>query len=182
MKIKENDGVEIQQLDRELQYMDITQIISKENILTDTSLMTIATAINSSCTTPVKKAKNPLKLETSAAKQTAPPIQPGPSRQMEMLSPLARDTAPETKMKEAFSIDKSYTGVVIGKGGANIQKITDDTATEINLTDGEMCGMKVKIVNITGTETNVNKAKRKIEDMIKGAMEKRLKKAYESTK
>ena len=65
-------------------------------------------------------------------------------------------------MKEAFSLDKSYTGVVNGKGGVNIQKISDDSSSEINLTDGEMCDIKIKIVNNSGTELNIYKAKRKL--------------------
>ena len=53
-------------------------------------------------------------------------------------------------------------GSLIGKGGANIKKIRDETDTKIDLPDS---GSDSDMITITGREANVKKAADKIQEI-----------------
>lgn len=59
---------------------------------------------------------------------------------------------------------KKFHGSVIGKGGANLRKIKEDTDTRIDL-PGE--SSESDIIVITGKKENVQKARAKIVDIEK---------------
>lgn len=70
----------------------------------------------------------------------------------------------ESNYKEEIYIAKEYYGSIIGKQGASIRKIRDDTHTRIDIPSGESASKSIVIV---GKQENVLKAKRLIEEKIR---------------
>jgi polyribonucleotide nucleotidyltransferase len=60
-------------------------------------------------------------------------------------------------------IYKQFHRMIIGKGGANIRKIRDETQTKIDLpAEGE----KSDVITITGKKENVEEAKNRIQQIL----------------
>lgn len=71
----------------------------------------------------------------------------------------------ESNYKEEMQIVKEFHRIIIGKGGAFIKKIRDDTNTRIDIPSNESDS---NTIVITGKQDSVLKARRLIEDKIKG--------------
>lgn len=71
----------------------------------------------------------------------------------------------ESNYREEMQIVKEFHRIIIGKGGAFIKKIRDDTATRIDIPSNESDSNSIVI---TGKQENVLKARKLIEDKIKG--------------
>jgi polyribonucleotide nucleotidyltransferase len=77
------------------------------------------------------------------------------------LTKMVRDML-ETSYQIKLPIFKQFHKFVIGKGGANIKKIRDETDTKIDLPDS---GSESDMITITGREANVKKAADKIQEI-----------------
>jgi polyribonucleotide nucleotidyltransferase len=71
----------------------------------------------------------------------------------------------ESNYKEEMQIVKEFHRIIIGKGGAFIKKIRDDTHTRIDIPSNES---ESNAIVLTGKQENVLKARKLIEDKIKG--------------
>ena len=158
-KIESIEGVEIINISQLTDMMTLDQIV-KDGLPTSSILTIMAKAINEQVKFPEKKSKTPLK-----TKQTLPETS-------ELLSHKKNQSETDLMVKEIFPIEKCYTGLVIGKVGKTIQKIIEDTDTDIRIVDEEAFGDGTKIIHIKGLESCVQKAKKKIDDLIRGAKEK----------
>lgn len=90
------------------------------------------------------------------------------------LQQLVKDMQ-ESNYKEEMPIVKEFHRIIIGKGGALIKKIRDDTHTRIDIPSNES---ESKVIVITGKQENVLKARKFIEDKING----KLKETYAEAK
>lgn len=81
------------------------------------------------------------------------------------LQQLVKDMQ-ESNYKEEIQIVKEFHRIIIGKGGAFIKKIRDDTHTRIDIPSNES---ESNAIVITGKQENVLKARKLIDDKIKGS-------------
>jgi hypothetical protein len=160
-KIESIEGVEIINISQQTDMMTLDQII-KDGKPTSSILTIMAKAINEQVKFPDKKSKSKITLKPEQSlPETSKPL-----RHQNIQSET------DLMIKEIFPIEKAYTGLVIGKVGKTIQKITEDTDTDIRIVDEEAFGDGTKMVHIKGLESCVLLAKKKIDDLIKGAKEK----------
>lgn len=63
-----------------------------------------------------------------------------------------------------MKIFKKFHGSIIGKGGATLKRIREDTSTKIDMPKE---GTDSDIIIVTGRKENVDKAKRQLQDIEK---------------
>ena len=63
-----------------------------------------------------------------------------------------------------MKIFKKFHGSIIGKGGATLKRIREDTSTKIDMPKE---GADSDIIIVTGRKENVDKAKRQLQDIEK---------------
>ena len=62
----------------------------------------------------------------------------------------------DIKIEEIMLVERNKVGLIIGKGGANIKRIKQQSGAKIILVDRNV---EAPYVEITGNKTQVNKAK-----------------------
>ncbi len=126
MKIEGMEGVEILKISQDVDIMTQDQIFDKERTLKCDILAIMTKAINEQVSFPEKKMKTTLKaLEPTEISET--------NRQNDK-------EEDDLMMKETFTIDKHYTGLIIGKSGTMIKTMTGESGIEVRITDAEICG------------------------------------------
>ena len=95
----------------------------------------------------------------------------------------AAHSEPKTVVQTLVPVDQLYIGAVIGKGGATITKIKDQTKTEISLKKPDYSkGLQCHVFIISGSPQGVRKAEKWVRNTLQSTWEAEQEKEDSHTK